>query len=125
MEGDEDFEDKEINYRKICKDIIGTLNKIKVNLRIFDKFNLPNYQKKDLIETKKSLEKLNYSKYNNPVFIELMDISCQVEDLLKKTSSILGDLMKKSSNKFNSSLIQMSKLIQGIIDKYLSYYQGE
>lgn len=149
---DEDFEEKEINYRRICKDIIRNLNKIKDNLWIFDKFNLPNYLKKDLIEIKGELERLDYSEYNHLAFIELIDFSCQVEDLLGEMSSIPGNLikninnlsesekrkiysyfkiekitpeLKKLSNEFNTSLFKMSKLIQRIMDKYLNYYKEE
>jgi hypothetical protein len=149
---DEDFEEEELNYRKICKDIIRTLNKIKRELWIFNKFKLPDYQKKDLIDIVEKLKKLNYSEYNSQTFVKLMDISCQVEDLLEKMNFILGDLIKninnlsktdkkkiysyfkiekitpefkKLSNKFNLSLPQMSKLIKEIMNKYLSYYKEE
>lgn len=148
----EDFEDKEINYKRICRGIIRNLNKIKSNLWIFDEFKLPNYLKKDLIEIKEELERLNYSEYNNQIFIELIDISCRVEDLLGEMDSVLGSLIKninnlsendkrkiysyfkiekitpkfkKLSNEFNSSLFKMSKLIQDIMDKYLNYYKEE
>jgi hypothetical protein len=149
---DEDFEDKEINYRKICRDIIKNLNEIKSNLGIFDKFKLPNYQKEELIELKEGLGKLNYSEYNNSIFLNLMNLSSKIEDFLKEIDSSLGILiknmnnlskdeerkicsyfkieeinpeLKKSSKEFNLTCFYISKLIKQIMDKYLGYYNEE
>jgi hypothetical protein len=149
---DEDFEEKELNYKRMCKDIIRTLKKIKNNLWIFDKFKLSDSKKKDLMEIRERLEKLNYPEYNNQTFAEFMDISCQVEDLLGEIDSAFKKLLKKidspsesdkkeiysyfkiekitpelrkSSNEFNLKLLKMSKLIQKIMDKYLTYYKEE
>jgi hypothetical protein len=148
---DEDYLDEEINYNKICKDIIKILNKIKENLWIFDQFKLPDYKRKDLMKIKERLEK-HYSEYDNWVFVELMDTSCQIEDLLEEVDSAFKTLIKKInnplkrdkkeiypyfkiekitpelrklSNEFNLNLFKMSKLIQKIMNKYLSYYKEE
>jgi hypothetical protein len=152
MEGDDNFFEKEVNYKRICRDIIRTLNKIKRSWGILDKVKLADYQNKALSDLKENLEPTEYKEYTNSVFIELMDLSCQVEEVVVDISSTVRELTKNINypserdkrkiyshfkidkitpefrrlySEFNSKLLNILVLIQKLIEKYIVYYKEE
>ncbi len=152
MDGDDESFEKEVNYRRICKDIIRNLRKIKDNLWVLDKMKLAGYQDKALLELEEDLNQVNYTEYNHDAFIELMDLACQFEELLADINSSVGELTRKVNNPsetdkeninsyfdietitprfkalandFTYGLNNLLRMIQKLLDKYITYYKDE